>query len=68
MRIETFHSELQNVGRRLGDLDNEHENKPNNSPKTMSSTEEQIIKLETQVSEIRGVLVSNGLQEDKDNQ
>ena len=34
------------------------------STKTMSSTEEQIIKLETRVSEIRGVLVSNGLQED----
>ena len=61
-RIETLHSELQNVGRR--DLDDENENKPNNSTKTMSSTEEQIIKLETQVSEIRGVLVSNGLQED----
>ena len=30
----------------------------------MSSTEEQIIKLETRVSEIRGLLVSNGLQED----
>ena len=63
-RIETLHSEIQNVGRRLNDLDDEDENKPNNSTKTMSSTEEQIIKLETCVSEIRGLLVSNGLQED----
>ena len=30
-RIETLHSELQNVERRLGESEDEDENKPNNS-------------------------------------
>ena len=32
-RIETLHSEIQNVGRRLNYLDDEDENKPNNRKK-----------------------------------
>ena len=63
-RVETLHSELKNVSRGLKDLQEEDTAKSTNSSKTLASTEEQVIKLETRVSEVKGLSASIGLQDD----